>query len=81
MAMDRIPGYWETVYSNVKAAYDNGLFTEKQWELYNNLYENREIETGRQYELPELHDELMENLTIDLKQLYKQQKVDLILMK
>jgi len=77
MVLDRIPNYWETVYSNVKTAYDNGLLTEGQWELYSELYENRETETGRQYELPELHDELMENLAIDLKQLYQQQKVDL----
>jgi hydroxylamine dehydrogenase len=78
MPMDRIPGYWETVYANVRAAYEKGVLTEKQWDMYNKLFDDREAETGRQYELPELHDELMENLKIDLKQLYEQQKVELV---
>jgi hypothetical protein len=77
MPMDRIPDYWETIYANVKAASEKGVLTQKQWELYNDLYTNREVETGRQFELPELHEDFMENLKIDLKQLYKQQKVEL----
>ncbi|UCE18675.1 MAG: cytochrome C [Gemmatimonadota bacterium] len=77
MAMDRIPDYWETIYSNVKAAHENDLLTEKQWDLYTKLYENREAEIGRQFDLPELHQELMDTLNYDLKELYKRQKVEL----
>ncbi len=77
MAMDRIDDYWPTVYANVKIAYENKLLTDEQWELYKSLYDNLENETGRQYELPEIHDEYMKNLKRDLKELYDEQKVEL----
>ncbi len=77
MPMDRLPNYWETVYQNVKKAYEKGLLTDKQWALYEKLYENREAEIGRKYELPKIHDEYMENLRIDLKELYGKQKLNL----
>jgi hypothetical protein len=75
LPMDRIDNYWETVYDNVRIAYDKGLLTEDQWLLYSELYENREKEIGRIYDLPPLHEKFMENLSIDLKQLYPEQKV------
>ena len=83
MLMDRVgmDKYWKTVYENVKRAYEAGLLTDDQWDLYNELYENRETEIGRNYPLPEIHDELMENLRIDLKELPKKQSVTLLLMK
>ena len=80
MPMDRLPNYWETVYQNVKTAYEKGLLTEKEWKLYNKIYDNREQEIGRNYKLPKLHDEYMKNLKIDLKGLYQQQKVELKMM-
>jgi hydroxylamine dehydrogenase len=77
MPMDRISDYWEMTHANVRAVHEKGLLTEKQWDLYNELYENRDAEIGRQDELPEIHDEYMRNLGIDLKQLYQEQKVEL----
>ena len=81
MPMARINNYWETIYNNVKTAYEKNLLTEKQWNLYEEIYKNRETENGNQFELPALHEDLMKNLKIDLKGLYQQQKVDLEMMK
>ncbi len=77
LPMDRIPDYWEIVYQNVKAAYEKGLLTDKQWAMYEEIYQNKDKEIGRIYPLPELHEELMKNLKIDLKELYPQQKLNL----
>ncbi len=78
MPMDRIADYWETVYENVKRAYEKGLLTDDEWNLYNEIYKNKDRELGRDVPLPPIHEEYMKNLKIDLKQLYKEQKVELL---
>jgi len=77
MPMDRIPGYWKTVYENVRRAYEKGLLTKDEWALYEDIYKNRETQIGRKYSLPPIHQEYMKNLDIDLKQLYSEQKLQL----
>ncbi|MFZ0389194.1 MAG: multiheme c-type cytochrome [Calditrichia bacterium] len=77
MPMDRIFNYWEVVTGNVETAYKKGLLMDEQWEFYRHLVDNMKTELGRAYELPEIHDVFMKNLSIDLKELYPQQKVDL----
>ncbi|MCP4538935.1 MAG: cytochrome C [Chloroflexi bacterium] len=46
--------YWDAAYANVQTAYEAGLLSEAQWELYQGLYENREVENGNVFPLPEL---------------------------
>ena len=46
--------YWEAAYANVRTAYEAGLLSDAQWALYEELYENREVENGNVFPLPEL---------------------------
>jgi hypothetical protein len=46
--------YWEAAYANVQVAYEAGLLSADQWALYRELHENREVENGNTYPLPEL---------------------------
>jgi len=78
MPMDRIPGYWEMVRENVKRAYEKGLLSRKQWELYERIYKDREKELGRACALPKVHEKYLENLSVDLKKLPAEQKVELL---
>jgi len=75
MPMDRIPGYWEKIRENVRTAYEKGVLTEEQWRLWEELYENRDEEIGRVYDLPPIHEEYMENLRMDLGRLYEKQRL------
>ncbi|MBL7023734.1 MAG: cytochrome C, partial [Candidatus Marinimicrobia bacterium] len=43
------PDYWERVYKNVKKAYDEGLLTRDQWNLWLNRYENKDHFLGLKY--------------------------------
>ncbi len=49
-----LDAYWAAAYANVEAAYAAGLLSEAQWELYQELYENRQVESGSTYPLPPL---------------------------
>ncbi len=49
-----LDAYWEAAYANVQAAYEANLLSDKQWELYQQLYENREVENGNTFPLPDL---------------------------
>ncbi|HIQ05812.1 MAG TPA: hypothetical protein EYH31_08985, partial [Anaerolineae bacterium] len=51
--------YWKGVYANVEAAYNHGLLTDDEWELWKSLYENRDKEDGIIYDLPEMHSTYM----------------------
>ena len=46
--------YWAAAYANARALYDAGLLSLDQWVLYELLYENREVESGSVYPLPDL---------------------------
>jgi len=48
--------YWETAYANVKAAYEQGLLSDEQWELVEALYADIDRENGQIFDLPALYD-------------------------
>ncbi len=52
MNRDVMPDYWDRVYANVKALYDQGVLSTKQWNLFVELWENRDVENGLVYPLP-----------------------------
>ena len=43
------PDYWERIKSNVKAAYDKGLLSQDQWELWLKRYKNKEYYMGTKF--------------------------------
>lgn len=43
------PNYWDRVYKNVEKAYQNGVLTEKQWQLWLDRYENKDHYLGTKY--------------------------------
>ncbi len=45
--------YWDRAFANVEAVYDAGLLSDKQWDMVQQMYENRDFEAGVGYELPE----------------------------
>ena len=49
-----LDAYWAAAYENVQAAYEAGLLSDEQWALYQRLYENREVENGNTFPLPDL---------------------------
>ena len=49
-----LDGYWEASFGNVQAVYQLGLLSDSQWDLYEELYDNREVESGNTFPLPEL---------------------------
>ena len=49
-----LDAYWEAAYANVQAIHEIGLLSDEQWELYQQLYENRETENGNVFPLPDL---------------------------
>ena len=49
-----LDAYWQAAYENVEAAYKAGLLSGDQWELYQQLYEDRERENGNTFPLPDL---------------------------
>ncbi len=71
LSINRIEDYWKMVYENVKYAYEKGLLTKKQWELYQELYNNRDKELGTIYELPPIYTEYLNALKKD-SELHKQ---------
>ncbi len=46
---NNFPDYWERIYANVKTAYERGLLTKKQWERWEDRYENKEHYLGLKY--------------------------------
>jgi len=52
MNRDVIPDYWDRVYANVEALYKQGVLSEDQWQLYQELWNNRDVENGQVFPLP-----------------------------
>jgi hypothetical protein len=57
--------YWDRAFSNVEAAYNQGLLSDKQWELVQELYDNREVENGNVFDLPPDFDVHVAGLAAD----------------
>ena len=68
--------YWERAYANVEAVYNAGLLSDKQWELVQEMYENREYESGEMFELPEDYQIHAAGLKLD-KAATQEQVIDL----
>ncbi len=66
------PDYWDRVYSNVKAAYDQKLLSEEQWEYWLDRYENREHHLGLKYEADSTWNHYKKHHEYDLEQMRKQ---------
>ena len=49
-----LDAYWEAAYANVQTAYQAGLLSDEQWALCEELFENREVENGNVYPLPQI---------------------------
>jgi hypothetical protein len=49
-----LDAYWDAAFANVQAAYEANLLSDAQWELYQQLYEDREAENGNIFPLPDL---------------------------
>ncbi|HID62311.1 MAG TPA: cytochrome C [Anaerolineae bacterium] len=60
-----LDAYWAAIYDNVKAAYEANLLSDDQWELWQELYENREVENGNVFPLPDLHFQHLEGKNVD----------------
>jgi len=43
------PDYWDRIYANVKTAFEAGLLSEKQWQLWSKRYENKDYYLGTQF--------------------------------
>jgi len=77
LPMTRIPNYWDKIYKNVQAAFNHGLLSKNQWELYQKIYNDKERELGLIYDLPEIHKKYLDALDRDLKDEVKRQVLDL----
>jgi predicted CxxxxCH...CXXCH cytochrome family protein len=52
MNRDVMPDYWDRAYANVEALYNQGVLSDDQWTLYQELWDNRDVENGQVYPLP-----------------------------
>jgi hypothetical protein len=52
MNRDVMPDYWDRVFANVEALYNQGVLSDDQWTLYQELWDNRDVENGQVYPLP-----------------------------
>jgi hypothetical protein len=60
-----LDAYWQAAYANVAAAYEAGLLSDEQWTLYQQLYENREVENGNVFSLPDLMQDHLAGKAVD----------------
>jgi hypothetical protein len=43
------PDYWDLIYANVKTVYDHNLLSEKQWQMWEKKYKDKEHYLGYKY--------------------------------
>lgn len=68
--------YWDRAYANVEALYQQGVLSDDQWALYEELWENLEVENGQVFPLPPDFQVHMDGLAAD-NQATTQQVVEL----
>ena len=66
------PDYWERIKSNVKAAYDNNLLSEKQWLAWLKRFENKEHYLGTKYNVDSTFKIYTDRDDLDTKAFKKQ---------
>jgi hydroxylamine dehydrogenase len=52
MNRDVMEDYWDRVYANVQALYQQGVLSDDQWALYEALWDARDVENGQVFPLP-----------------------------
>ncbi|OPX32070.1 cytochrome C [candidate division KSB1 bacterium 4484_188] len=72
------PDYWERIYQNVEAAYQHGLLSEKQWNLWLKRYKNKDYYLGLKFKADSTWNYYKERNDYDFKKM-KEQVIDLIL--
>lgn len=61
------PDYWERVYSNVEAAYQKGLLSEQQWNLWLERFQNKDHYLGLKYNVDSTWNIYKQKFDYDLK--------------
>ena len=64
--------YWDRVYQNVKYAYEKGLLSEKQWQLWQKRYNNKEHYLGTKYNADSVYNYYLQLNAIDTKAMNEQ---------
>ena len=76
------PDYWDRVYKNVEAAYQRGLLSDEQWQIWLDRYENKEYYLGSKFSNSPVVDSTFnvykKRNEYDLKKM-KEQVIDLVL--
>ena len=68
----KFPNYWEEVRKNVKAAFERGLLSEKQWLFWEKRYQNKEYYLGTKFNTDDVFDFYKKRNDIDLEAMRKQ---------
>ncbi len=66
------PDYWERVRANVKYAYEQGLLSKEQWELWEERYKKKDHYLGIKYKTPDIIKTYREELKKDTEAFKKQ---------
>ncbi len=69
---NRYPDYWERVYRNVETAYQAGLLSEEQWEVWLERYEKRGHYLGTDYEADSLFEFYKQRNAMDTEAFQRQ---------
>lgn len=64
--------YWDRIYQNVKYAYEKGLLSEKQWQLWLKRYNNKEHYLGTKYNVDSVYNYYLKLNSIDTKAMNEQ---------
>jgi hypothetical protein len=67
-----IPDYWEKVKANVEAAYQQGLLSAAQWDLWLERYNNKDHYLGTKYPANPIYDEYHQRFKYDAKAMDEQ---------
>ena len=69
---NQYPNYWEEVRKNVKAAFERGLLSEKQWRLWEKRYQNRDYYLGTKFDTRQVLEFYKKRNAVDLEAMQKQ---------
>jgi hypothetical protein len=79
---NNLPDYWDRVYKNVEAAFQRGLLSEDQWQLWLKRYKNKDYYLGLKFantpQVDSTWNFYKKRNEIDLQKM-KEQVIDLVL--
>jgi len=67
-----IPDYWDKVKANVEEAFNHGLLTKEQWDMWMERYNNRDYYLGTKYPPHPIFEAYKARNKKDLSELKKQ---------